>query len=294
MSIVRKIAAFGAATVISAAIVAYGQGLWQPLVIANLRHLPDVPWSAAAMAALIALLILYLGGYGPPRSTSARRRELLRWNPIPLRTFGLAIGVGVLALVALCGLWITVSDLVHIPAGIQPKMHGVPTFTLVTLLVMSAIAAPVTEEAAFRGYAMGILQDSWKSTPAAIIGSTLLFAAAHVLQGPDPAKLGLYFAAGLIFATIAYLTNSLYAVMVVHGIGDILGFTLLWPHDARPHGMGLADPLFAPAVAALVVFTPLALLGFRKLASTARSSGANARSGLGATSEPYSLGSDFA
>jgi membrane protease YdiL (CAAX protease family) len=266
MSVLRRAGAFVGAAIISVAIVIYGQGLWQPLVIANLRHHPDIPWSVVVMAGLLALLILYLGGFGPPRSTSARRRELLRWNPIPLRSFVLAIGVGLLALVALCGLWISVSDLVHIPGGIQPKMEGVPTFTMLALLVMSAIAAPMSEEAAFRGYAMGILLKAWKSVPAAMIGSTLLFAAVHVLQGPNLVKLGLYFSAGLIFALIGYLTNSLYAVMIVHGIGDILGFTLLWPHDANPHGMGSADPAFLPAVIALVVFTPVTVVGFRTLA----------------------------
>ncbi|HEX5262144.1 MAG TPA: hypothetical protein VFW13_01375, partial [Phenylobacterium sp.] len=92
----------------------------------------------------------------------------------------------------------------------------------------------------------------------------------HVVQGLDATKLSLYFAAGLIFATIGYLTNSLYAVMVAHSLGDVLGFTVLWPHDQVHHGMGFADPLFAPALVALAVFAPLALLAFRKLAMVSR------------------------
>jgi membrane protease YdiL (CAAX protease family) len=265
-TIARALGAFGLATAISLAIVAYGQWLWQPLVIANMKFHPGIPWAAPAMAVLLAGLMAYLSGQGWPRRTSARRRELLRWNRMPWPTFFLAVAAGTLGLAAFAGLWITAADLVHIPAGVQPKMTGVPLPTVISFLVMAALAAPLSEEAAFRGYAMGILQKAWGHAPAAILGSTLLFAAVHVVQGLDATKLSLYFAAGMIFAMIGYLTNSLYAVMVVHSLGDVVGFTLLWPHDQVPHAMGFADPMFAPALAALLVFTPLAILAFRRLA----------------------------
>ena len=257
--------AFGLAAAISVGIVAYGQGLWQPLVIANLRFHPEIPWAAPTMGVLLAGLIAYLSGRGWPKGTSATRRRLLRWNPMPLSTFGLALGAGVLGLAAFGGLWIVAADLVHIPAGMQPKMTGVPLPTAISFLVMGALAAPLSEEAAFRGYAMGLLEKAWGHAGAAIVGASVLFAAVHFLQGIDPVKLGLYFAAGLLFGAIGYLTNSLYAVMVVHSLGDVLGFAVLWPHDQVRHGMGLADPMFVPALAALVVFTPLAILAFRKL-----------------------------
>jgi len=266
----NSVAAFGAAALVSLAIVAVGQGVWQPLVLANLRFAPAVPWSAGVMAVVLAGLIAWLSGRGWPASTSAARRRLLRWNPMPLSTFSAAIGAGVLALAAFGGLWIVVADTVHIPPGIQPRMGATPLPTAIVILLMSAIAAPLSEEAAFRGYAMGLLERAWGSAGAAIVGSSVLFAAVHVLQGLDPAKLGLYFAAGLIFAVIARLTNSLYAVMVVHGLGDILGFTVLWPHDQHPHAMGFGDPLFAPALLALAVFAPLAALAFRRLSVAGR------------------------
>jgi membrane protease YdiL (CAAX protease family) len=258
--------AFGLAAVISVAITAYGQGVWGPLVVANLKFHPGVPWAAPTMAVLLTGLILYLSGRGWPRSTSTTRRRLLRWNAMPWATFFLALGAGVLGLAAFGGLWIAAADLVHIPPGVQPKADGIPIVTAISFLVMGSLAAPLSEEAAFRGYAMGILEQAWKSAPAAIIGSSVLFAAVHFLQGLDPVKLSLYFAAGVLFACVGYLTNSLYAVMVVHSLGDVLGFMVLWPHDQHGHGMGFADPLFAPALAALVVFTPLAILAFRKLA----------------------------
>lgn len=266
-SIVRAAGAFGLAGLVSVAITAFGQGLWQPLVVANLRVHPETPWAAPVMAGLLALLLLYLSGRGWPARTRAARAQLLRWNRLPWPTFGLAILAGVLALAAFGGLWIAVADLVRLPAGIQPKMTGVPLATAVSFLIMGSLAAPLTEEAAFRGYAMGLLERAWGSGLAAIVGSSVLFAAVHFLQGLDPVKLSLYFTAGLIFAGVAYLTNSLYPAMVVHSLGDVLGFTVLWPHDQHAHAMGFADPLFAPALVTLVIFAPLAALAFRRLAA---------------------------
>jgi membrane protease YdiL (CAAX protease family) len=272
MSMLPKAAAFGRAALVSLAIVLIGQGLWQPLVMANIRYGPQAPWAVAVMAAVLAGLMFYLSGRGWPRSTRESRARLFSWNPIPARTFALAVGAGVLALCAFGGLWIVAADLWPIPAGIQPKVAGVPLPTLAAFLLMSSIAAPLTEEAAFRGYAMGLLERAWGSPLAAMLGSTALFAAVHVTQGIDPIKLGLYFTAGLIFAVVARLTRSLYAAMVVHGLGDILGFTVLWPHDARPHAMGLGDPAFVPALAALLAFAPCAALAFRALSRTAAAS----------------------
>ena len=273
MSVLRMLSAFGLAALVSLAIVAVGQGLWQPLSVANLHFHQEIPWAALVMAGVLALLLLYLSGRGWPHSTSERRRELLRWNPIPLRTFVLAVIAGVLALGAFGGLWIAVSDLAHLPPGIQPKPVGAPMTTLITLLLTSSIAAPLTEEAAFRGYATGILKKAWGSRSAAVLGATALFAAVHFLQGLDPLKLSLYFAAGLIFALVAEVTNSLYAAMIVHGLGDILGFTVLWPHDQQAHAMGFADPPFAPALVALAIFTPAAVIAFRRLAGPPRGGG---------------------
>ncbi|WP_297696566.1 hypothetical protein [Phenylobacterium sp.] len=62
---------------------------------------------------------------------------------------------------------------------------------------------------------------------------------ARALSRDRAAKPGLYFGAGLIFAAAAYLTNSLYAALVVHG-------------------MGFADPWFGPSLAAIAIVAPLA------------------------------------
>jgi membrane protease YdiL (CAAX protease family) len=257
------------AGIIAFAITAYGQGLWGLLVIANIKFHPELPWAAPTMAVLLVLLLLYLGGLGPPRSNSGTRRRLLRWNTMPLSTFFFALLTGALALVAMGGAWIVMSDLIHLPPNITPSVKGYPLVTVISILVMATLAAPLSEEAAFRGYAQGILERAWGWAPAAILGSSVLFALAHFTQGFSLPKLSLYFYAGLIFGTIAYLTNSLYAAMVVHSMGDYLGFLVLWPHDAHWHKLvteGGSDALFVPAVTSFVVFLPLSVFAFVRLA----------------------------
>lgn len=272
MSFLKAVFAPLAAAALAFAIAAYGEGLWGLLALANVRVHPEYPWAPLLMAILLALLILYLAGYGPPARTRTFRRHLLRWNPMPVRVFVCALVAGIFGDVALGGAWIATSDLIHIPPGITPSMKGIPLPTVIAFLIMAAAAAPLTEEAAFRGYAQGLLERAWKWAPVAIIGSSILFALAHIPQGLFLPKLGLYFVAGLIFGTVAYLTNSLYVAMIVHSIADFEGFLLLWPHDAQPHALvteGGHDPLFAPAAAALVIFGPLCVLAFRRLSRLA-------------------------
>ncbi|HKD20831.1 MAG TPA: CPBP family intramembrane glutamic endopeptidase [Rhizomicrobium sp.] len=268
-SVSKLILAPIAAFVLSFAITAFGEGIWGVLAIANVRVHPEWPWSVVTMATLLTALLLYLGGFGPPAGTRELRRRLLRWNRMPWRVFGWAVLAGLLGDIALGGVWIVTSDIVHLPAGLTPSMKGIPMTTGIALLVMASLAAPLSEEAAFRGYAQGILERAWVWAPAAILGSSVLFAAAHFPQGLFLPKLSLYFFAGLIFGTVAYLTNSLYAAMVVHSLADFEGFLLLWPHDAKAHALvteGGHDPLFIPAVAALIVALPLSVLAFRHLA----------------------------
>ncbi len=257
------------ALILSFAITAIGQGAWGVMVMANLRWGQQAPWCVPAMAGVLVLLLAYLGGAGWPRRTAAARRRLLRWNPMAPGVFLWAVFTGVLALVALGGAWIVVSDLVRMPPNVTPDVTGRPALFVVPILVMSCLAAPLSEEAAFRGYAQGMLERAWCWAPAAVVGSSLIFALAHAPQGLFLPKLGLYFLAGLIFGTIARLTNSLWASMVVHSLGDVMGFLVLWPYQSAPHrlvGEGGADQTFFGAAAVAGAFGILALIAFSRLA----------------------------
>jgi hypothetical protein len=52
---------------------------------------------------------------------------------------------------------------------------------------------------------------------------------------PWPTKIAFFFLTGLVFALLADLTNSILPGLVVHVIGLLAFFTLIWPNDpARP------------------------------------------------------------
>ena len=70
---------------------------------------------------------------------------------------------------------------------------------------------------------------------------------------------------------MALFTNSILPGLVVHIIGDLAFFTIVWPHDTtRPLvGASRPDAWFWLHVAQAIVFTALAILAFTRLAKVA-------------------------
>ncbi|HZZ35376.1 MAG TPA: CPBP family intramembrane glutamic endopeptidase, partial [Caulobacteraceae bacterium] len=156
--------------------------------------------------------------------------------------------------------------IVRVPPNVLPDTHGIPLLTLIPILIVSIIAPPLSEEIAFRGYAMGMIRRHVPPITALVITSAL-FAAAHLTQGLCAPKLLVYFLAGLSFGFVALRTGSLLPAMLVHSMADLTFFTLVWSHDAgrRLLSEGGANGWFFGNVAILVVVTPLTLLAFRQL-----------------------------
>ncbi len=266
----RLIAPFWAA-ILAFLITAYGEGLWGALVFTNLKQGPALPWSVAVMAVLLAVMWLYLDGKGPPRSTSETRRRLLRANPVPLKAVFWSFVAGGCGIAAMTGIWIVMFQLFPMTPNLVPDMMQYPLVTSVLVLMMASLAAPFSEEAAFRGYAQSILERHYPAVVAIVI-SSLLFALAHFPQGFFLPKLSVYFLAGLAFGTIAYLTNSILASIPVHMAADLTFFTLVWPYDAgrKLVSQGGADMWFWIHVGQAVVFSVLAIFAFRELARVTR------------------------
>ncbi len=248
-------------------ILAYGQGIWGVLIATNLRTSPAIPWAVPVMAFLLGLLWQYLGGKWWPRSTSEARRSYLRANRVSGQAFAWAFLAGALSIVALTGLWIILFQLVKMPANHLPDMSGYPFLTVVLTLAMASLAAPFSEEPAFRGYCQVILEREFRG-PVAVVISSILFALAHVTHGWMWPKLSVYFLAGLTFGVTAYLTNSILPGIPVHILADLTFFTLVWPYDSARQlvWQGGADAWFRIHAAQAVLFTVLALLTFIRLA----------------------------
>ena len=135
-------------------------------------------------------------------------------------------------------------------------------------LVMGSLVSPLTEEAAFRGYAQSIMERVFPPGIAVVVPS-ILFALWHgPTQGFLWPKLLFYFVVGLAFGTTAFLTKSVLPAIPAHILGDLTFFFLIWPYDAaRPlvwrDGANVWFWLF---LVQTILFTVLALISFKHLA----------------------------
>jgi membrane protease YdiL (CAAX protease family) len=272
-----RILAVAWAGILGFLILVIGAGVWSALVVANLSMSPAVPWAVPAMLLVLLLMWMYLGGKGWPRGTSHARRLCLRASRVSTPVFCWAMLAGTLSVVALAGLWIVMVELVKMPGNALPDFSRYPLPTVVAMILMGSVAAPFTEEPAFRGYCQVILERNF-SGPFAVLISSALFALAHgPTQGFLWPKLLFYFLVGAVFGATAYLTKSILPAIPGHMIGLLIFFTLVWPFDAARRLVwdGGADIWFWIHGAQTIVFTVLALWAFRRLAKACGRSAAS-------------------
>jgi membrane protease YdiL (CAAX protease family) len=247
-------------------------GIWTVLLISNIATSPAIPWAVVVMALLLWLMWQYLGGKWGPQSTSEARRRYLRATPVSRLVFAWALMAGLLSIVALVGYWIVLFQLVKIPDRVLPNFTGYPLLTVTLVLVMASLVSSLAEEVGFRGYFQGILENK-VSGPVAIVIMSLVIAPAHGLtQGFVWPILLWYFFADVMFGAMAYLTKSILPGIVVHSIGLLIFFTLVWPDDAQRRLVWEtgANTGFWLTVAQAIVFSTLAILAFRQLARVTR------------------------
>lgn len=247
-------------------------GVWTTLLISNIATSPAIPWAVAVMALLLWVMWQYMGGKWGPRSTSQARRRYMRARRLPSQVFAWALVAGLLSIVALVGYWIVMLQLMKIPTRVAPSFFGYPLLTAILVLVMACLVSSLAEEACFRGYFQGILEQK-VSGPVAIVIAALLISPGHSLtQGFLWPIMLWYFFVDVMLGTIAYLTKSILPGAVVHSIGLLIFFTLVWPYDAQRHLVWEtgANTGFWLAAAQAIIFTVLAILAFIRLARVAK------------------------
>lgn len=94
--------------------------------------------------------------------------------------------------------------------------NNVERLAFVALVVTVAIC----EELIYRGFVQGLFQSVGGSVVAGIVGSAILFAAAHLYQGRK--GLASTFAVGLIFAFVRWWTGSLLPSICAHFAADLV------------------------------------------------------------------------
>jgi membrane protease YdiL (CAAX protease family) len=150
---------------------------------------------AAVVPALIlggAALVAVAAGWPPERLGLGRRRLALRVLG------GMALGAVLL-----------------LPAAVRSGAAPL----LPAGLALAAVAVSIGEEVAFRGALYAAL-DEVGGAPLAVIGSTVLWTAAHVLSHP-PQFLLAVFAAGLLLGVWRWACRDLVAPIIGHVIADL-------------------------------------------------------------------------
>lgn len=248
------------------------QGLWTALVVINLKASPAFPWAVAVMALVLWVGWKYLSGEWGPQSTSAVRRRYLRATPVAWHVFGWSVLAGALSLVALVGYWIVIFQLVKVPGNRLPDFSHYPLITVASVLLMAAVVGAVVEEAGFRGYFQVALEREFRG-PAAIVISALVMSPTHGLsQGFVWPTLLWYFFADVMFGVMAYLTKSILPGIIIHCLGLLIFFVLVWPTDQSRRMVidSGADFWFWLHVAQAIAFTALGIMAFRRLAIITR------------------------
>jgi len=243
-------------------------GLWTLLLTINLAASPAIPWAVVVMGALLWALWRYLGGAWAPRSTSAVRRRSLRARSLPPQALAWALTAGLLSIVALAGLWIVLYQIARLPARALPDYSSYPLVTIALVLVMASLVNGVVEEALFRGYFQGILEPQVGGGVAILI-TLLVMAPEHALtQGFVWPTAIFYLAVDSMLGVTAYLTQSVLPGIVIHSVGLLIFFTLVWPGDMIRQVVGHFDATlwFWLHAAQVVVFAALAILAFIRLA----------------------------
>lgn len=264
---VRKMGLFFGYGLLALLIIGASGVIWGALIISNLKATPSVPWCLPVLLLFLYVLWEYLGGKWWPQSTAVERRRLRRANAVSAEGFVWTAVTGGLAITALAGVWIITAQLFRMPPNrlLPANFVSSPIFAG-AIIAGASLLAPITEEAAIRGYLQTVLEREF--TPAmAIALSSFVFAIAHISQGTAWPKLFVYYLVGVTFGTMARLNDSIVPVIPVHIAADVAFFLLVWPHDAtrRVVPESGADAWFWMHVTQAVVFTCLTVLAFRRL-----------------------------
>lgn len=263
-------------------VTALAGATWTGLLSFNLSTTPAIPWSVVVMGLLLWALYRYLGGAWAPRSTSDARRRLLRANHVPVDVFGWAVAAGLLAIVALAGLWIVLFHAAGLPSRVLPDYSHDPIFTVALAVIMAALVNGVIEESLFRGYLQGILEGQVGGLTAIIITALVMSPQHSLTQGFVWPTIVFYLLVDVMLGMSALLCQSILPGIVTHSVGIFVFFTAVWPGDLLRQTFGQGDTtawMWIHSGQALL-FGALSVLAFTQLARLTQPSQTRARGSI--------------
>jgi membrane protease YdiL (CAAX protease family) len=104
-----------------------------------------------------------------------------------------------------------------------------PAATVFLLLVMSSVVAGVTEEAGFRGYMQGPVEQRY-GLAAGIVVSGIMFGLLHFPSHPAAVveMLPYYIAVSGVYGGLVWATDSILPAVALHAGGNVWSLTRLW------------------------------------------------------------------
>lgn len=183
--------------------------VWMTAVqIALAAPLPTAGNLAVGLLLILAFLaFVFRPSEGLPPNARPRRFRFVRPRPgITVRLIPAVFGVGAIH----TGMYALIAD-------------GDPPGTIQwTALLLSVVAAPIIEEAVFRGSLQQRLERQW-GPHRAVLSVALVFAALHLNPLTAPAQV----ISGLVYGYAAYLSGSVWPAIALHATGNLLLLSLL-------------------------------------------------------------------
>lgn len=222
---------------------------WSLVAVANVRLMPALPWAPAAMAIYLIFWWRFLHRW-PQLRANRLTDAAWRWSLI-------AGGLGTLAAIALL---LALLHRVGMPPQQLPDTSKYPMTTIAVFVIVGSIVAGMAEEAGFRGFMQGPLEERYG--PAVAIGITsVFFGLAHLSHGWSPLRIGADIVFGAIYGLVAWASKSILPGIVLHSSFDAFQFTFAGALRTLPPG----PQWFWIHLAEMALLTVAAWFAFRKL-----------------------------
>jgi membrane protease YdiL (CAAX protease family) len=260
------------------AVIVAGEGIWVGMIAAYTRHPTPFPWFVPAMALVIALSASWMKWGSWPVYGADARRDGVRLNAVPLRTFVLSLIAGWSTFFAGAGAYVAYRMQSGLGGEVAMTLPPGPKLAVIAGLAMAAIVAGMLEEVSVRGFMQGRLERAFGVVPAILISGLVwaLFHTNHSYFDTTPLNVAIWFGIFLtvsaMLGTVAHLTNSVLPGIVIHAGFDATYFVsagILQPRIAPLTFLeSLASPQMFTAIGACLAV--VALVAWIALFRTAR------------------------
>ena len=221
----RSILATIGAVLLGFVVLMIGGSVSGVLMVANLKLAPALPVFFPATLLWLWIFWRYVRGDGWPRSTSDRRRSLLRVRELSPRAWGWSLAAGGLGLTAVMGIAFITYRYAALPEAAYRAPFDVsdfPPWTLLSIFAAVALTAGVVEEVAFRGYMLSGIERRY-GWAVGIGLVTILFYVAHLSHAyATLAFIPFFLAHGLIMGLLVFYARSIVPGVVLHAVSDFI------------------------------------------------------------------------